>query len=383
LKKLKIGIIGLGFIGSVHIDAINRSPFAEVAAICDANREFADLAGKTFQIPKVYYDYHDIISDPEIQVIHNCTPNNLHFEINRLALENEKHILCEKPLGMTSEETAALLEISKAHPSLKTCVDFNYRMYPLIQEYKKRMQENELGTPRLVHGHFLQDWLLYDTDYSWRLENKVAGKTRAVGDIGSHWCDIAETLLGTRIKEVMANLVTVIPTRKKPLKQVKTFSSSADDGQQYENFTVSTEDYACVMLKMENGVQGIFYISQVSAGHKCDLNIEINTDKLSWSWSQQESDRAWLGYRDQANQTEMRNPNSFHFANQYTHLPSGHPEGFHDAILNNFNAFYQSILIPGNTDTDYATFEDGHHIMSVIDAIVASSQTKRWVTVTD
>ncbi len=382
MRKLKVGVIGLGFIGAVHADAIQRSPFAEVSAVCDANREFAAKAAGELNIPKFYSDYRELVLDPEIEVIHNCTPNHLHYEICRFSLEHGKHILCEKPLGMTSEETAALLKISEAHPSLKTCVNFNYRMYPFIQEYKARLQTGELGEPRLVHGHFLQDWLLYDTDYSWRLERELCGETRAVGDIGSHWCDLAETLLGSKIKEVLADLVTVIPNRKKPLRQQKTFSA-ANGNEPYEDFPVSTEDYGCVMFRMENGVRGVFYISQVSAGHKCDLKIEVNTDRLSLAWSHEKSDRVWIGRRDKANEIEMRDPNTFRFAGEYTRLPSGHAEGFHDAVLNHLNSFYRSILYPDASSADYADFASGHHIMKVIDAIVQSSRTKSWAAVTE
>lgn len=380
MRKLKVGVVGLGFIGSVHIDAVNRSPFAEVSAICDSNLAFAQKAAERWNIQKVYDNYQALIADPDIDVIHNCTPNFLHFEINQMALEHGKHILCEKPLGMTSEETGRLLEIAKQYPKQKTMVNFNYRMYPLIQEYKQRIQHGELGTPKLVHGRYLQDWLLYDTDFSWRLDPKVGGQTRAVSDIGSHWCDLAETLLGSRITDVMADLITVIPVRKKPLGQVTTFASANAAEMEYEDYPVHTEDYACVMLRFENGTKGVFYVSQVSAGHKCDLSIEIDTDQTSLFWAQQENEKMWHGFRDEPNRTEWRNPGAFCYAKSYTSLPGGHPEGFHDAFSNQINAFYRSILKP-EAPIDYATFEDGHHIMKVIDAIVESDRQKKWIEV--
>ena len=341
MDKIGVGIIGTGFAGTIHVDALRRLGFVDLIAIADSNQELAEKKAHDLFIPKVYKDYLELIDDPNIQVVHNCTPTNLHLQINTEIIESGKHIFSEKPLGMTAQEAHKMLELLKEHQVVHG-VNFNYRMYPLVQDMKQKIKEGELGDIRLVHGSYLQDWLFYDTDYNWRVEPEIGGKTRAVGDIGSHWCDLAQTITGLRITEVLADFATVIPVRKKS-KIVETFSK-VQEVTDYEEKKVENEDWATVIVHFENGVKGVFYVSQVSAGRKCYFNIEINGSKKSFYWNQESGDQMWIGYRDQPNVIAMRDPNQLtESCRKYVLAPAGHPEGWLDAFKNNLQAFYSFI----------------------------------------
>ena len=375
MANINAGILGLGFIGKVHVEALMRLPGVRIAGICDENRDLARAIAVEYGCT-AYRHYTEMLEDSNIDAIHNCTPNHLHFEINRFAIEKGKHVLSEKPLAMDSAESAQLLELSRNNPPLACGVCFQYRMYPLMQEYKHKFAAGELGKPRLVHGRYLQDWLMYDTDYNWRLSKQFAGKTRAIADIGSHWCDLAQNLTSSRITAVMADLVNIIPVRYKPKQEILTFSNTSGPVER-EAVEIDTEDYGAVMVRFDNGARGLFYVSQVSGGHKCDLEIEVNTDTCSVAWRQEDSERIWIGRRDEANQSAIRS--QLKYAGQYTALPAGHPEGFNDAFKNNMLAFYNYIKGGCKGPQDFATFEDGHNIMRLVDAIVESSDTKSWV----
>lgn len=382
MDKIGVGIIGAGFAGTIHVDALRRLGFVDLIAIADSNQELAEKKAHDLFIPKVYKDYRELINDPGIQVIHNCTPTNLHFQINTEIIESGKHIFSEKPLGMTAQEAYKMLELVKKHQIVHG-VNFNYRMYPLIQDMKQKIQEGELGDLRLVYGSYLQDWLFYETDYNWRVEPEIGGKTRAVGDIGSHWCDLAQTITGLRITEVLADFATVIPVRKRS-KIIETFSK-VQDVTSYEERKVENEDWAAVIVHFENGVRGVFYVSQVSAGRKCYFNIEIDGSKKSFYWNQESGDQMWIGYRDQPNVIAMRDPNQLsENCRRYVLAPAGHPEGWLDAFKNNLQAFYSFIVEGKNIEDEkpeFATFYDGYDIACIVDAIVKSSQTKSWVKV--
>jgi predicted dehydrogenase len=262
-------------------------------------------------------------------------------------------------------------------------LSFNYRMNPLVQEMKHRIRQGDIGAPKLVHGSYLQDWLLFETDYNWRVEPEISGLTRAIGDIGSHWIDSVQTVTGAKIVEVCADLVAIHPVRKKPKGQVETFAVNVNA--EYEEKTVTTEDYGAVLFKMDNGAHGVFHVSQVSAGRKCLLNFEIDGTKASLYWNQENADHMWMGFRDRDNSQVFRNPNLMTpEARQYTYLGAGHPEGWNDAFKNNIYSFYKFIAdgkVMGKNPCDFATFEEGHYIMKLIEAIFKSSQTRQWVAV--
>jgi len=364
MERLRVGVIGLGFIGSVHVEAIRRLGYAEVYAVCDVDRERA----AQLSIERCYENYTDIINDPSIDIIHNCTPNHLHYEINRMAIEKGKHVFSEKPLAMNAAESGALLKLLETHP-VYNAVNHNYRMYHNVQKMIARVRNGKIGVPHLVHGSYLQDWLLYDTDYNWRLEPQYGGATRAVADIGSHWCDLAQMIVGSRIAEVFADLKTVIPVRKQIVK--------TPDGETVREIPMQTEDFASVMLRFENGVSGVFYVSQVSAGRKNYLDIEVNGSKGSLHWNQENCDRLWHGRRDGENTYAIREAATNEVGLKLDSLPAGHAEGWSEGLRNNIALFYTDI-INGTHEGGYATMRDGHEMMLVLEAILKSSQTEQW-----
>lgn len=385
MKKIKVGIIGAGYIGDSHIEMVRRIGRLELVAIADVNFELAKRKAEVFGVDKVYKSMDELINDSEIQVIHNCTPTNLHLEVNEKIIKAGKHVFSEKPLGKTSAESAKMLELLKGNPDIVAGVNFCYRMNGLIQDTKHRIAAGEIGKPYLIHGVYLQDWLLFETDYNWRIEPEVTGVSRCVGDIGSHWMDLAQTMTGSKIVEVCANTVIAMPTRKKPSGQVESFAVNVN--QNFTEYKVETEDYAGVLLKFDNGASGVFQCSEISAGRKCFIDIEIDGSKASFQWNQQISDQMWKGNRNSNNEQIMRNPNlAAGDSKKYSHLAAGHPEGWNDAFKNTLDAYY-SFILEGrkmNKDAcDFATFEEAHYLMKLTEAIMKSGKERRWVRINE
>lgn len=380
--KIKAGIAGMGYIGVSHIEAIRRIGFIELMAVADVNYELARKKADEYGIAKCYNSIESLIADKEIEVIHNCTPTNLHTVINEAVVESGKHIFSEKPLAIDSGESAKLLDLLDRNPGIIHGMNFIYRMNPLVQDMKNRVRAGELGKLHIVHGSYLQDWLLYDTDYNWRIEPETGGASRCIADIGSHWMDCVQTVTGSRITEVCADLFIALPSRKKPKGQVETFSLNA--ASDYEEVQVRTEDYGAVMFRMDNGAHGVFHASEISAGRKCRLDFELNGSKASMYWNQEEGDRMWIGYKDKDNLHVMRNPLLMaEQSKQYTYLAAGHPEGWNDAMKNNVYSFYKFIKDGkrvGKDNCDFATFEDGHYILRLTEAILKSSRERKWIS---
>jgi predicted dehydrogenase len=383
MQRIKAGIIGMGYIGVSHIEALRRIGFIDLVAVADSNAALARAKADEYYIPKCYDNIGDLLADPEIQVVHNCTPNFLHTEINRKIIESGKHIFSEKPLAVSSAESAGLIELLKDYPDTIAGVNFNYRMNPLVQEIRHKVGSGELGNIWLVHGSYLQDWLMYETDYNWRIEPEVNGPSRCIADIGSHWMDIVQHVIGAKITRVCADLVTTIPVRKKSMTQVETFSHNADAV--YEDKEIKTEDYGAVLFKMSNGVSGVFCASEVSAGHGCFFNFEVNGSKASASWNQERADEMWMGFREQPNLNMMRNPNTLsHHAKSTSYLAKGHPEGWNDAFKGNIQRFYTRVTAGGKRESvavDFSTFEEAHYIIVLTEAILKSARTSQWVDV--
>jgi predicted dehydrogenase len=383
MERINVGIIGMGYIGVSHMEALRRIGFTRLSAVADTNSELARAKAEEFSIPRSYDSIDALLADPEIQVVHNCTPNALHTEVNRRILQAGKHLLSEKPLAMNSTETAGLLALLRQHPQLVAGVNFNYRMNPQVQQVRQMVRGGELGDIRLVHGCYLQDWLLYDTDYNWRIEPEVGGPSRCIADIGSHWMDIIQHITGARIVSVCADLVTALPTRKKARGQVETFSRQQDT--EYEEVPVRTEDYGAVLIKMDNGVSGVFYVSEISAGHGCYFDFEINGSKASAAWNQERADELWIGRRDAPNQLMLRDPGTMApGVSQPGALAKGHPEGWNDAFTSNIRRFHTFIAQGkrlGTDQPDFATFEDAHYIIRLTEAILDSARTRQWVNI--
>ena len=381
MKKLKAGILGMGYIGVSHIEALRRLGNVNVWAVADVNAGLAHRKAEEMGVERVYDSLEALLADPEIDVVHNCTPNHLHASINAKILSSGKHLFSEKPLTRTAEEAQELCRIAASYPDSVKGVNFNYRFNPMILELRERIRSGDLGTPWLIHGSYLQDWLLYDTDYNWRIEPEMVGPSRCVADIGSHWMDLAQFVTGSRISEVCADLGRVFENRKRASRQVETFSTATDVS--YEEVPVRTEDFGSVMLRFENGMRGVYHTSEVSAGHGCFIQLEVNGSKCSAAWNQEQNDRLWIGCRGDDNRYIIRDPACLHSAvGPYTELAKGHPEGWNDAFKNSFRSFYnyiQSGKKQGVDPCDFATLEDAAYMTRLVEAIVQSGNEGRWI----
>lgn len=378
VKKLKTGILGMGYIGVSHIDAVCRIPECELWAVADTNAALAREKAEKHRVARCYQSIDELLADPEIQVIHNCTPNNLHTEINKKILASGKHLLSEKPLCLNSEEAEELLKVHRDHPESIAAVNFNYRANPMVQEMRARVAKGEVGKIYGVHGCYLQDWLLYDLDYSWRLEPEIAGPSCCVADIGSLWLDLVEHVTGEKIVSLVADLRTVLPVRKKPLKQTETFSTGAETP--YELVEVQNEDYAAVMFRLSGGATGAFTVSEVSAGHGCYFQVEISGEKCSLMWNQEQNDRLWVGRRNGENSLIIRDPAIMDVeARAHTFLAKGHPEGWNDAFLANIRGFYRHITL--GEPPRHATLMDAARIVRLTECCIESSKKRTWIDV--
>lgn len=378
MEKINVGIIGMGYIGESHIEALRRIGICNLAAVADTNYELAKKKADLYGIAKVYKTVDEILADKDIVAIHNCTPNFLHREINEKILRAGKHLLSEKPLTATYAEAAELIEIKNQYPNLQACVNFNYRLNPMVQEIKTRIRRGELGDVRVITGQYQQDWLMYDTDYSWRLEPEIAGASCAVADIGSHFMDIVQHVTGHKIVSVFADLVTVIPVRKKPKNQQETFKDAV--AAEYEEVEVKNEEYAAVMFKTDKGATGVFHVSEVAAGHGCYLGFEINGSKESYAWNQEQNDRMWIGRRGGNNGIVIRDPNTISpEVKPYTALAMGHPEGWNDAFKGNIYSFYKYLADGQQGERVFSTLEDAAYIVKLTEAIVESSKRGQWI----
>jgi predicted dehydrogenase len=382
MKKIKVGLIGTGYIGMVHLEILRRIVEAEVVAVADSNQALARRAAEKLNIPKFYADADELLADPDVEVVHNCAPNNVHFCINRKAIEMGKDILSEKPLSLDARESAELVRLVDKHKTL-TAINFCYRYYPAVQEAAARVRRGDLGDVRAFVGHFLQDWLFYDTDYSWRLDSAVAGRANVIADLGSHWCDLVQFITGQKIAEVMSELHTCIPKRKKPKAGPLSFSNQRDF--EYDEVDVQLDDFAAMFLRLENGARGNFTTCQVCAGRKVDLELQIFGSKESYAWSHVHPNALWIGRRDRGNETFYESSQlQTEETRKYATLPTGHPMGYHDAVYNLFREYYAALGSKREGRDFSVTFPDfhtGHEEMRIIDAAVESAKTERWARV--
>ena len=383
MTEVQMGVFGTGFIGPAHVEAVRRLGYVKVVALAEQNDELAQQKAEALSIPQSTGNYTDILEDDSIQVIHVCAPNYLHYEMVKKALEAGKHVVCEKPLAMNSEQSGELVQLA-ARRGLQNAVNFNYRFYALVQEARERIRQGDIGRVRLVHGSYLQDWLLFDTDWNWRLDPELGGESRAVADIGSHWCDLMTHIIGRRITDVFAKLDTVVPIRKRPKGRVETFAGSSEG--EFEEVQINTEDTGTVLFKMEGGIIGNFMVSQVSPGRKNRLYFEIDGENKSLVWDQEEPESIWMGHRDEPNEVLVRDGSlvSEH-ASQYTYFPAGHPEGYPELLKNCFELFYRPIATGKTIGPDqkapYADFAAGDYEVRLVESILESNRKQEWVNV--
>src|SRR5499425_1978980 len=296
VKRLGMGIVGAGFVGPHHIDAVRRLGFVDIVAVAGSSEESGRRKAEQLGVRRGYGNYQALIDEPDVQVVHVATPNHLHYAVISAALAKGKHVVSDKPLAATAAESKRLVEQAK-RANVVAAVTFNYRGNPLVQQARHAIAKGEIGTPTFLHGYYLQDWLLNDTDYSWRLDPEKGGASSALGDIGSHWCDLAQHMTGLRITHVLGDVTTVIPQRKKPRVAREAFQTGAGAAD-LESVDIRVDDLASVLVRFDNGAKGTFTAGQVCAGHEDDRVLEVCGSKAPILWRQQQQNDLWIGHRD-------------------------------------------------------------------------------------
>lgn len=378
-RQIGAAVIGSGFIGTVHVEALRRLGIS-VHGLLGSSAERAATRAAQLGVPRGYGSLAELLDDDRVEVVHVTSPNHLHHEQVREVLAAGRHVVCEKPLALTSDQSADLVRRA-AESGRVNAVNFNIRFYALNQHVHEVVADGGVGDVRLVSGRYFQDWLLLDTDWNWRLEPERGGALRAVGDIGSHWLDLVTFTTGQRIVSVMADLATFLPTRRQPAGPVETFSTErASETVERE---IGTEDVATILLRFENGARGSVAISQLSPGRKNSLQYEIDGSTAALFWDSEQPDQLWIGHRERANEILIRNPALMGPAGRAAAaLPGGHVEGFADTFRSLFRAIYADIAAGGPSDRPtYPTFADGHDEMLVGDAVAASARDGCWTEV--
>jgi len=376
MKKIKAAVLGTGFMGRVHTEAIRRLGNVEVTAIAASSQAAADKFAETWSIPRAFGDWRSALA--EVDAVHICTPNSLHYPMVKAALEARIHVLCEKPLTMTSAEARELLALAD-QKRVAHCVNHNLRFYPVVQQVRSMIAAGELGDVLAVNGTYFQDWLLYDTDWSWRADAAAGGELRAMGDIGSHWMDMIQHLTGLKITDLCADLQTFHKERKRPKGSVETFTGKKLQPSDYEAVAVGTDDFGAVLIRLGERVRGSFAVSQVSAGRKNRFEFEIYGTKCGVAWNQERPDELWIGHRNAPNQVIVKDPSLLDArAATFADLPGGHSEGYDDTHKQMFRRFYARVA-DGKAAVEYPTFADGVRGMELLEKVLESSRSRAWV----
>ncbi len=371
---MKAGVVGTGFIGAVHVEALLRLG----VDVCVVGSTPERAAAKN--LAPVRASYEELLADDSIDIVHLTTPNDLHYPQVKQALAAGKHVVCEKPLAVTAEQSSELLDLAK-QSGLVHCTNFNIRFYPQVQQARALVHSGAVGATWNVHGGYLQDWLLLPTDWNWRLEPERGGALRAVGDIGSHWLDLVQFVTGETVEEVFADLATTIPVRRRPTGEVETFAAAEDV--ERVDAPMQTEDLGNILLRFTGGARGSLVVSQVSAGRKNSLRFEVDGSKGALAWDSERVEELWIGHRGRPNEALLRDPSLFApEAATRTGLPAGHPEGFADTFKELYRAVYAAVAAGRPPDEpDYPTFAAGHWENVLGDAIGLSNRERRWVEV--
>jgi predicted dehydrogenase len=365
---LRSAILGSGFMGRVHTEALRRLGTVDPVAVRSRDNSAVRAA----------------LADPTIQAVHICTPNSSHFPLAKAALEAGKHVLCEKPLATSTQEARTLMDLATSK-NLCNCTCYNLRYYPMVQHMRRLRIDGELGDILVIQGTYSQDWLLHDTDWNWRIDTTEGGPSRVLADIGSHWCDMAEHVSGLRITQLCADLQTFHKSRHKPTTAVETFSAvnrdreGADKPAHNQPTPIGTEDFAAVLVRFGDRTRGAFTASQVSAGRKNRLNIEIYGSKGAVAWDQERPDELWIGQRDANNQIIIKDPALLKpGARPFADLPGGHSEGYDDTFKQVFRRFYASIA---GAPPEYPEFADGLRQLVILEAELKSHASRGWIDV--
>lgn len=381
MNDIGVAVVGTGFIGPVHVEGLRRAG-QHVVGILGSTPEKSRQAAAMLGLETAYGDLDELLSDRRVGSVHLTTPNRLHFEQASRVLNAGKHVMCEKPLAMNSVETAQLVALA-AKAGVAAGVAYNIRFYPLCHEAAARIRERKIGQVLHVAGSYVQDWLLKETDFNWRIQASEGGELRAVADIGTHWLDLMQFITGERIVSVCADLQTVHPIRQAPTGGVETFSGKTNQPVATRQVPVTTEDAGCVMLRFQNGAHGCLWVSQVTAGRKNCLRFEIAGENQVFAWNSEQPNELWVGNRDRANEILIRDPALMGpSANAITSYPGGHNEGFPDTFKQLFRTFYDHIAAGSVArPAPFPTFADGHQEVLLCEAVLRSHRERRWIDV--
>jgi predicted dehydrogenase len=376
-EQLRAGIAGAGFIGAVHARSA-RLAGARIAAVAASSLESAQNAADAFGADRALASAEELVQDPSVDVVHICTPNHLHLPLAEAALAAGKHVVCEKPLALDGAGAQRLVDAA-AGSGPQAVVPFVYRYYPTVREARERVRDESTGELRLLHGAYLQDWLLRPDDDNWRVHEELGGRSRAFADIGSHWCDLAQFISGHRIARVSARLLTAIPERLGADGR-RAFAAGGDGGVGGEPRAVTTEDAAAVHFETDHGALGSVIVSQISPGRKNKLWIELDGAEEALVFDQENPEELWLGRREAATivrrDPEYLSPAAARFAS----LPPGHPQGYADC----FDAFVADVydaIATGAPSDGLPGFDDGLRAAQITDAVLASAESGQWADV--
>jgi predicted dehydrogenase len=379
MKKINVAMLGTGFMGKVHTEAVRRLGNVDVIAVAGSNEDRAAAFATSAGIPKSTGDYTTLLKDPNIDAVHVLTPNALHHPMVKAALHAGKHVLCEKPLTMTAAEARDLHDLAE-QKKLAHCVNHNLRFYPVVQQIRSMIAAGELGEILLANGTYFQDWLLFDTDWNWRVNAEQNGALRCMGDIGSHWMDMVQHLTGLKITAVCADLSIFHRNRRKPKGSVETFTGKTLSPADYDSVPIDTDDFGMVLLKLGDRARASFAVSQVSAGCKNRFNFEIFGTKCGVAWNQERPDELWIGQRNSPNQVIVKDPSLLDSrAAGFADLPGGHSEGYDDSHKQMFKRFYRRVADP-SAPIEYPTFADGLWGMQCLEKVLESAKKQGWVS---
>lgn len=379
---LRSAVIGTGFIGPQHVDAIRRGGLADVVVVASNDGPQAEAVARALGIEHHTTDVASVLNDPSIDVVHICTPNATHADLARAALRAGKHVVLEKPIALTADDANELVAVAR-ETGRHAAVSFTYRGYPMVRHARRMVANGDLGEVRLVHGAYLQDWLLEATDYNWRIDPVTGGRSRAVADIGSHWFDMLEFVTGRRVQAVFADLATFVRERQRPTMEVEAFGTAHGPT---ELVRVESEDAATILLRLEGGARATCLVSQVSPGRKNSFGFEIAGATRSLEWQQESPERLWLGSRHGGSQVLARELPETPHASGVPALPAGHPEGWGEALRDLLRPFYAAIaadVVPPayGEPSPYPTFADGARAAEFVEAALRSAAEGRWADV--
>lgn len=383
--QIQAAIVGTGFMSWVHWEALARLGIGVRGVLGSSPAKAAELIARfrAEGTTRAYQTYDEVMNDPAAQVIHLVVPNRHHFAMAKAALEAGKHVLCEKPLAMNPAESAELVALSQKRPKQAAGVNYNIRFYPLCLEARERVRNGDLGELFHISGSYVQDWLLWPTDYNWRVLASEGGDLRAVADIGTHWLDLIGSITGLEVESVCADLRTVHKQRQKPVGEIVTFAGKNAPVAAGKPVDITTDDYGGILLKLTGGVRANLTVSQVTAGRKNCLRFEMAGAKKALAWNSESPNEMWIGHRDDPNQLLLRDPALLSGpARAAADSPGGHNEGFDDSFKAAFRVFYDFIRAGDFTaPPPYPTFAEGHKEIVLCEAILKSHRDERWVSI--